>query len=102
MKLRYLNEEPDGTQCVEIRCSDISFGSLLRFIKKMEGVKVLASSHDPMNDNAHIDLTYFGTRVSVDTPFSDYLINCSESKDNFSRFIDELCSHKVRFWHRPL
>jgi len=100
MKLRYLNEEVDGTKCVEILCNEISFRSLLRCIRRIEGVEILKASHDPMNDNARIDFTYLGTPISIDTPFSDYLINCSKPDQRFDYFIEKLSSHKVKFWQR--
>jgi len=102
MKIRYLNEEPNGTQCVEILRNEISYSSLLRCIRSIEGVKILKACHDPMNDNARIDLSYFETFIHIDTPFSDYLVSCEkpEYDQQFHAFIDKLEAYKVKFWHR--
>ena len=102
MKIRYLNEESNGTLCVEILCNEISYRSLLRCIGSIEGVKILNAFHDPMNDNARIDLNYFEAFIHVDTPFSDYLVSCEkpEHDQHFRAFIDKLEAYKVKFWHR--
>jgi hypothetical protein len=97
---RRLNAERDGTQSVEIGADQISYRALLRMIRKVPGALVKSAAYDPMNDNARIVVEYRGATISIETPFSDYIVNCSCPSHAFDDFIAVLAEHRVRWWER--
>lgn len=100
MIVRQLGVEADGTRSVEIRANQLSYRALLRTIRKIPGAKVLDASHDPLNDNADILVKYRGVTIEIDTPFSDYIVNCLCQGDAFDSFVDALRKYEVKWWER--
>jgi hypothetical protein len=100
MEIMPLGTESNGTRSVEIRSSEISYKALLRCINGIQGVIVTDTAHDPLNDNTKIILRYKGVVVFIETPFSDYVINCASSSDIFEEFVDKLRRYRVKWWER--
>lgn len=102
MKINNLNVESDGARSVVIEVNQISYRALLRLIRRIPGVDVESATYDPMNDNTQIVVGYKGVIISIETPFSDYIINCSHPGCMFDDFVAVLADHKVRWWERYL
>ena len=100
MIIKKLNTESDGTRSFELSSNQISHHALLRMIKRIPEAKVKHAAHDPMNDNSAIEVVYKGENILIETPFSDYIINCSSHSDIFDNFVSILADYKVRWWER--
>ncbi len=100
MKITILSTESDGTKSFEIRTKEISFGALLRCIRKIPGATVSGSAFDAMNDNAKGMVKYKDIELSIEAPFSDYIINCQSTSDSFEEFMGILESYSVKWWER--
>ena len=100
MKIQKLGDESDGTRSIEIRSNEISFRSLIRCIRKIPGAGIVYTALDPINDNAKIILKYKDITLIIDTPFSDYIVNCSSSSPSFDEFITILRNYRVKWWER--
>ena len=100
MKIKQLGTERDGTRSVEVRVNEISYKALLRCIRKIPGAIITKASHDPMNDNANIFIRYKDINIIVDTPFSDYIINCNSPCESFDEFISFLENYSIKWWER--
>ena len=98
MKIRQLRTDSEGVRSFEIQAGELSYRALLRRIKSINGAHILESAHDPMNDNTKITVEYKGLIINIDTPFSDYIINCSSSDKIFDEFISDLSNAPVRWW----
>lgn len=100
MEIRVLGTESNGTRSVEIRSGELSYRALLRHIKRIPGANVTHAMHDPMNDNTEVIVRYKDIILTIDTPFSDYIINCISSSVAFDEFISKLRSAPVKWWER--
>lgn len=100
MMVKRLGTENDGTRSVEIGTNQISYRSLLRLIRKIPEADVKSASYDPLNDDTQIVVGYKGAIISIDAPFSDYIINCSSPGNMFDDFVAALAEYKVRWWER--
>ena len=100
MKIRHLGIESDGTRSVEIRSNEISYRALLRCIHRIPGAIVTNTAHDPMNDNTKVSIIYKDVTLTIETPFSDYIINCTSSSGAFDEFVSRLSGYSVRWWER--
>jgi hypothetical protein len=100
MIIRHLGTESDGARSVEIRSDEISYRALLRNIHSIPGAIVTKSAHDLMNDNTNITIRYNDVILTIETPFSDYIINCSSPCGAFDEFVSKLSSYKVKWWER--
>ncbi len=100
MKINHLETESDGTRSVEIRSSELSYRALLRCIKKMPGADVIETAHDPMNDNTRVKIRYKNIHIIIETPFSDYIVNCTSSHEAFDKFVAMLKNYQVKWWER--
>ena len=95
-----LGNEQNGTRSIEIRSDEISFRSLVRFLRQVPGIKIISTSFDLMNDNTKILLEYKDISLVIDTPFSDYIVNCSSSSSSFDEFVTMLKNYQVKWWER--
>lgn len=102
MKINWLGIEDNGTRSAEIRTNEISYRALLRCIHRIHGVNVIDKAHDPLNDNAKIIIKYKDITIHIETPFSDYIVNCSSSSEAFDEFVSYLEAYKVKWWERFL
>lgn len=102
MKVRLLGVESDGTRSVEIRSSELSYRALLRCMRGIPGAVVSDTAHDPMNDNAKATIRYKGAVFTLDTPFSDYIINCPAPAVVFDEFVSKLKDYRVKWWEKVL
>lgn len=100
MDVKKLGTEPNGTRSVEIRTNEIGFSALVRHIRRIPGAVVSDVARDPMNDNAKCNITYKDLSLTVETPFSDYVINCRSGGGTFDEFIDRLACQRVKWWER--
>jgi hypothetical protein len=100
MKIRHVHNKEGGTRSVEIRANELSFRALLRRIRNIPGAVITDSSHDPMNDNARVSVRYKDKTLVIDTPFSDYFINCAAPSDAFDEFVALLSDKPVKWWER--
>ena len=100
MEIRRLETESDGTRSVEIRAGTLSYRALLRCIRRIPGSVVADAVHDPMNDNTKISIRYKDVNITIETPYSDYIINCSSSSALFDEFISKLRDCRLRWWDR--
>lgn len=98
MKIKPLNTRSDGTKSFEIRAGELSYRALIRRIKKIPEATVTDSAHDPLNDNAKMQVGYKGLTISIGTPFSDYIISCASPDSAFDEFISRLSGAPVRWW----
>src|SRR5262245_9641301 len=97
MKVEYLGAEGDGTRSVEIRVAEISFGALVRYMRRIPGVVVTEIALNPMNDDAKATIQYKGVTMTLGTPFSDFVIDCPSSSQTFDEFVSMLRAHEVRW-----
>lgn len=100
MNIKPLGTDSDGTRNAEIRCNELSYRALLRFIRKTPGAVITDATHDPMNDHTHIGIMYKGVPLTIETPFSDYVLSCSSSSVVFDAFVTSLSKHQVKWWDR--
>jgi hypothetical protein len=100
MKINPLGTESDGIKSVEIRSNELSFRALLRCIRRIPGTVVTDVAHDPMNDNARANIRYQDIALTLETPFSDYIINCSSPGSAFDEFVSKLSHQKVSWWEK--
>ena len=100
MNIKTLGTESDGTRSIEIRCSEISYRALLRCIRRIPNAVVTHAAHDPMNDNVKASICYKDVVLMLETPFSDYVINCSSASSAFDEFVSKLGDQKVKWWER--
>lgn len=97
MNIKPLGTESNGTRSVEIRSNELSYRALLRGIPD---VVVTDAAHDPMNDNAKASIRYKDATLTLETPFSDYIINCAAPSGTFDEFVSKLKEHKVKWWEK--
>jgi len=102
MKIKYLGNESDGTRSVEIRAGELSYRALLRCIHKIPGAVISDATHDPMNDNTKINIKYKDANISIETPFSDYIVNCPSPSSAFDQFVSMLSNYRVKWWEHFL
>jgi hypothetical protein len=102
MEITELRTESNGTRSVEIRAGTLSYRALLRCIRGIPEASVAETSHDPLNDNTRAEVIYKGVVLTLDTPFSDYIINCTSPSDAFDEFVSRLRGYRVRWWDRFL
>ena len=100
MKIKYLGNESDGTRSIEIRANELSYRALLRCIHRIPGAVVTDAIHDPMNDNTQINIKYKDVNISIETPFSDYIVNCQSPSGVFNEFVSILNNYRVKWWER--
>lgn len=100
MKIRYLGTESNGTRSIEVRSNEISYRGLLRCIRKIPDARITDTDCDPINDNANIFVEYKDIKLSIETPFSDYIINCTSKSPSFDHFVDKLEKYHVKWWER--
>jgi len=53
-----------------------------------------------MTDDTKINIIYKDVTITIDTPFSDYIINCTSSSGAFDEFVSKLSSCPVKWWDR--
>jgi hypothetical protein len=100
MEIRQLGTESDGTRSFEIRAGTLSYRALLRCIRRIPGAVVTEAAHDPMNDNTKVSIRYNDVTITIETPFSDYVINCTSSSGAFDEFVSKLSNYQVKWWDR--
>lgn len=100
MNVNELGTESDGTKNIEIRCNEIGFRALVRCMRKIPGTVVTNTSFDPMNDNAKASIRYKDLELTLETPFSDYIIFGPSQDGAFDEFVAKLRDHKVRWWEK--
>jgi hypothetical protein len=100
MEITELSTESDGTRSVEIRAGTLSYRALLRCIRRIPGAFVAETSHDPMNDNTRVKVRYKDVMLTLETPFSDYIINCASPGSAFDEFVSHLRGYRARWWDR--
>lgn len=100
MNIKPLGTENDGTRSVEIRSNELSYRALLRCIRSIPGAVVTDAAHDPMNDNAKANIRYKDAVLVIETPFSDYIINCAQPGQAFDEFVARLRDYKVKWWEK--
>jgi hypothetical protein len=101
MNIKPLGTESNGTRSVEIRSNELSYRALLRCIRAIPGGVVTDTAHDPMNDNAKASIRYKDAALTLETPFSDYIIiNCAVPSEAFDEFVSKLRDHKVKWWDK--
>lgn len=99
MNIKRLGIDKNGNQSIEIRCSELTFRALLRHIRRIPGAIVTDSAQDPLNDNAKACIYFNGAMLTLETPFSDYVIS-STSSTTFEDFISNLEGHEIRWWEK--
>ncbi len=97
MKIWKLN---DGS--VEIQTNEISYTSLIRCIRRIPETKITDITYDPMNDHTCIIFEYKDIRLTIETPFSDYIIDCDTPGSTFDEFVAILTRYRVKWWERFL
>jgi hypothetical protein len=100
MNIKPLRIEGDGTRSIEIRCDELSYRALFRCIRRISGAVVTDAAHDPMNDNAKASIRYKDTTLTLETPFSDYIISCTSPSSAFDEFVSKLRGQKVKWWEK--
>lgn len=100
MKIYHLRTKEDGTKSFEIRCSEVPYHVLLRSIRRIAGAVVINAVHNPMNDDTNMSITYKDVTITIETPFSDYIINCTSCSEAFDEFVTLLSNYHVRWWER--
>ncbi len=100
MNVNYLGTESDGTRNIEIRCNEISFSALVRRMRRIPGTVVTNTSFNPMNDDAYANIRYKDLELTLETPFSDYIIFGPSQDGAFDEFVTKLRDHKVRWWEK--
>lgn len=102
MEVIRLAKGEDGLDTVEVRCSTIGFGSLMRTLRKLAGAEVKDVHLNVMTDDATATLHYKGFRIDIFTPFSDYWIQRTQDcpEDIFWEVIAHLENSKTRWWNR--
>ena len=53
-----------------------------------------------MTDDTWITINYKDVTITIETPFSDYIINCTSSSGAFDEFVSELSNCPVKWWDR--
>ena len=53
-----------------------------------------------MNDNAKASIRYKDTTLTLETPFSDYIISCTSPSSAFDEFVSKLRDQKVKWWEK--
>ena len=94
-----VNAHADGAKSIVINCNELSFRALLRCIRRIPGTVVTDAAINPMNDDAKATIRYKDATLTLETPFSDYIINCT-SPGVFDEFVSRLRDHKVKWWGR--
>jgi len=100
MKINKLGAHSNGTRNFEIRAGTLSYRALLRCIRSIPGAVVTEAKHYPITDDARITIRYKDITVTVETPFSDYIISCTSSSGAFDDFISKMSSFQVKWWDR--
>jgi hypothetical protein len=100
MNILRVNTHADGTRSIVINCNEISYRALLRCIRRIPGAVVTDAAHDLMNDNAKATIRYKAATLVLETPFSDYILNCSSPSSAFDEFVSRLGNHKVKWWEK--
>ncbi len=100
MKITKLGTESDGTRSFEIDTSTISYPALLRCIRRIPGAVITKARHNIITDETEIIIRYKDITITIDAPFSDYIINCTSSSAAFDEFISKLSSYQVKWWDR--
>ena len=98
MKIRELKTGSNGARSFEIRVGTISYRALLRCIRGIPGAVIVEKSHNPMNDDTWIIVKYKGVTITLETPFSDYIVHCTHTGAVFDEFVSQLESYPVRWW----
>lgn len=99
MKINPLRTENDE-RSIEIRCNEVSFGALLRCMRRIPETVVTNTSFNPMTDDAHASIRYKDLELTLETPFSDYIIFGPSQDGAFDEFVAKLRDHKVRWWEK--
>jgi hypothetical protein len=102
MDVKRLAKVDDGLNTVEVRCSTIGLGSLIRTLRKLAGVEVQELHQNAFTNEASAILIYKGFRINIFTPFSDYWIQQSSDcpEEVFFEVVEHLERSKVRWWNR--
>jgi hypothetical protein len=100
MKISQLGTESNGTRSFEIRAGTLSYRALLRCIRRIPGAVVTEAAHHPITDDTKISIRYKDITITIETPFSDYIINCTSSSGAFDEFVSKLSSCPVKWWDR--
>ncbi len=58
------------------------------------------ADYDPMNDNTNVSIKYKDIIITIETPFSDFHINCTSSGGAFDEFVSKLSCYTVKWWDR--
>jgi len=98
MKISVRRSADNRIGIIEIRASEVSYRALLRCFKRIPGVAVYGVAHDPLNDNTKATIRFKDIVLSLETPFSDYIISCSSHTDVFDEFVELLRSCPVSWW----
>jgi hypothetical protein len=100
MKISQLGTQSNGTRSFEIRAGTLSYRALLRCLRRISGVVVTDAAHHPITDDTVISIRYKDITITIETPFSDYIINCTSSSGAFDEFVSMLSSYSVKWWER--
>ncbi len=100
MKLKQQGTLSDGTRSYEIRAGTLSYRALLRCIHRLPEAAITEAAHNFMTDDTKISVSYKDVTITIDTPFSDYIVHCSSSSDAFDEFISWLIRYPVKWWDR--
>jgi hypothetical protein len=78
MRVRRLGRPDEAWHAVEIDYNLVSFGALLRHLRKLPGLTVVDSMSWPLTDDYQADIRYKGHRLEIDSFFVDFTVSRGE------------------------
>jgi hypothetical protein len=104
MKVAHLGNGDDPSAAIEITCATVSFGGLLRALRRLPDCSVSSAKHDLLTDDASAEIMYKDHKMNLMTPFSDFVIerphDCPDSV--FREIVAHLERAQVRWWEHML
>lgn len=98
MRIEDLGTDPDGVRSFLIEVNEIPFELLIHRIRKIPQARVLKSWQWWLSDDAYASIEYKDISITIDTSFSDLVIECKSSSETFDEFISILESQPVTWW----
>ena len=95
MKISHL-----GIGSVEIRSSEASLPALLRLIQRIEGTTVTDIVNKPWRNEVSAAIRYKDALMTLEVPFSDFIISCSPPFGAFDEFTSKLAAYQMKWWER--